>query len=338
VKGARLLWDRWAGETLIRETYECGSPSAPRKASNLEWKSTTLKSNNEYENSLVKKDFYHFIVSFFIIKGRGDRMEYLREDVREYLELYTAFLLEVMPAERVHGIYLYGSLALGAFDPDQSDIDFITVLNGEISNDDEEQLKVVHLRSNSNRYGAKMDGCYLTVDQVGKLNHELERYPFYAEGKMHHGHYDLNNITWWLLQTKGIVVYGEPLSTLKLNIQWSDVQTTLNDNLNTYWNEKLERDMCFFYDDWIEFGVITVSRIFLSLKYESIFSKTEAVAKTLPLLPSLYHPILLEGSRLRTNPESESYYHSTAVRREDMKRFLSYIISYCSETFELEKA
>ncbi|KZE63941.1 hypothetical protein AWM68_12580 [Fictibacillus phosphorivorans] len=28
-----VLRDRWAGETLIRETYKCGSPPAPRKAS-----------------------------------------------------------------------------------------------------------------------------------------------------------------------------------------------------------------------------------------------------------------------------------------------------------------
>ncbi|MFG6494448.1 hypothetical protein P8610_03765 [Fictibacillus sp. UD] len=46
-KVARLLRDRRAGETLIRETYECGSPPAPRKASNLKRKSTTFKSNNE---------------------------------------------------------------------------------------------------------------------------------------------------------------------------------------------------------------------------------------------------------------------------------------------------
>ena len=265
-------------------------------------------------------------------------MEHLRDDVREYLKIYTAFLLEVMPADRIHGIYLYGSLALGAFDPDKSDIDFITVLNDKISKRDEELLKFVHLRSNSNRYGEKMDGCYLTLDQIGKHNHELAKYPFYAEGKMQNGHYDLNNITWWLLQKKGIVVYGEPIATLNLNVQWSDVETTLNDNLNTYWNEKLKRDMCFFYDDWIEFCVITVCRILLSLEHKTIFSKAEAVAKTLPLLPSLYHPILLEGSRIRTNPESESYYHSKAIRREDMKRFLTYIISFCNETYELEKA
>jgi hypothetical protein len=33
VEGARLLWDRRAGETLKSKTFECGSPPAPRKAS-----------------------------------------------------------------------------------------------------------------------------------------------------------------------------------------------------------------------------------------------------------------------------------------------------------------
>jgi hypothetical protein len=270
-------------------------------------------------------------------------MENLRNDVREYLELYTACVLDVIPKERVHGIYLYGSLALDAFDPERSDIDFITVFKDEISKQDEEQVKLAHLRSNTNHYGhyghygAKMDGCYLTIDQVGKLNSDLQKYPFFADGKLHSGQYDLNFITWWLLQTKGIVVYGEPVSSLDLNVQWSDVQRTLNFNLNTYWNEKLERDLCFFYDDWIEFGVITLCRILLSLKYKTIFSKQEAIAKVLPLLPVLYHPILLEGERLRMNPESESFYHTKAVRREDMTRYLKYIISYCNETYELEK-
>ncbi|MFG6497773.1 hypothetical protein P8610_20625 [Fictibacillus sp. UD] len=35
VEGVRLLRDRRAGETLKSETYECGSPPAPRKASTL---------------------------------------------------------------------------------------------------------------------------------------------------------------------------------------------------------------------------------------------------------------------------------------------------------------
>ncbi|MDM5318311.1 hypothetical protein QUF49_20215 [Fictibacillus sp. b24] len=33
VEGVRLLRDRRAGETLKSETYKCGSPPAPRKAS-----------------------------------------------------------------------------------------------------------------------------------------------------------------------------------------------------------------------------------------------------------------------------------------------------------------
>jgi hypothetical protein len=262
----------------------------------------------------------------------------LKGEVQDYIERYKTFLFEVLPAERVQGIYLNGSLALDSFDPDSSDIDFITVIRGRIGEKTERLLKMVHLRCNSHSYGARMDGCYVTTDQVGKVSREIEEYLFFADGQLRRGYYDLNYITWWVLQTRGIVVYGEPLSELKLNVQWSDVQKTLNYNINTYWKEKLDRDMCFFYDDWIEFGVITICRILLSLEYQNIFSKKEAVIKARALLPPLYHPILLEGLRIKTNPNSTSYYHSIAVRKEDMKRFVSYVISYCNETYQMQKA
>lgn len=262
----------------------------------------------------------------------------LREDIREFLEFYKELLLEVLPAEKVHGIYLYGSLALDAFDPDTSDIDFVTVIKGRIGKKTEELLNLVHLRSNAHPFGSRMDGCYVTLDQAGKVYREIEGYPFFADGKLHKGPYDLNYITWWTLQNKGVVVYGEPISSLNLDMKWEDVQKTLNYNVNTYWNEKLERDMCFFYDDWIEFGIITLCRILLSLEYRKIFSKKEAVAKARALLPARYHPILLEGLRVKTNPESESYYHSKEVRKEDMKRFVEYVITYSNETYQLQRA
>jgi predicted nucleotidyltransferase len=262
-------------------------------------------------------------------------LRHLQEGIQEFLKFYKELLLEVLPTERVHGIYLYGSLAFDAFDPDTSDIDFITVINGRIGKKTEELLKLVHLRSNAHSFGSRMDGCYVPYDQAGKVYREIEEYPFFAEGKFHKGHYDLNYITWWTLQNKGVVVYGEPISALNLDIKWEDVQKTLTYNLNTYWKEKLERNMCFFYDDWIEFGVITLCRILLSLEYRNIFSKKEAVAKAQTLLPSRYHPILLEGLRIRTNPQSDSYYHSKEIRKEDMKQFVEYTISYCKEAYQI---
>jgi Domain of unknown function (DUF4111) len=260
------------------------------------------------------------------------------EKIQEFLEMYKQLLLEVLPSNRVHGIYLYGSLALDAFDSDTSDIDFITIIKGRIGKKTEDLLKLVHLRCNSHPYGLRMDGCYVTLDQVGMVYEELEEYPFFADGKLHKGHYDLNYITWWTLQTKGITAYGEPISALNLNMKWEDVQKTLTYNLNTYWKEKLERDMCFFYDDWIEFGVITLCRILLSLEYRNIFSKKEAVARARALLPAQYHPIFLEGLRLRTNPRSDSYYHSKEIRKQDMRRFVAFTISYCNETYELQNS
>ncbi|MBY6037491.1 nucleotidyltransferase domain-containing protein [Fictibacillus nanhaiensis] len=267
----------------------------------------------------------------------GTRDYQLPEDVEEFLEIYKELLLEVLPSERIKGIYVYGSLALGAFDPNSSDLDFVTVINGRIGKKTEDLLNLVHLRCNAHQFGPRLDGCYITPGQVGMVYPDLEEYPFFTEGKMHRGFHDLNDLTWWMLKTKGITVYGEPFSVLPLEVRWTDAEKTMNEYLNTYWNEKVERDMCFFYDDWIEFGVVMLCRILLSFTYKNIFSKKEAIAKAKPLVPSLFHPILLEGLRIKTNPESESYYHSKAVRKEDMKRFVKYIITYCKETFQLQK-
>ncbi|MDM5316436.1 hypothetical protein QUF49_10575 [Fictibacillus sp. b24] len=57
VEGVRLLRDRRAGETLKSETYECGSPPAPRKASTWNVNQLLPKSNIVCENSPKKSIF-----------------------------------------------------------------------------------------------------------------------------------------------------------------------------------------------------------------------------------------------------------------------------------------
>jgi hypothetical protein len=282
--------------------------------------------------------FFHFIGSLFIMGEEGEKaMEKIKEDVKEYLMFYESLLKEVLSPERIHGVYIYGSIALGAFDPETSDIDFITVINGAIGKEEEELLNLVHLRSKSHPYGARMDGCYLTQDLAGKVNQEMEPYLYAADGKLERGYHDLNYITWWILQTKGITIYGEPITSLNFEVKWEDVQKTLDYNLNSYWKEKLQQDNCFFYDDWVEFGVTTLCRIYLSLESHSILSKRDAAEQSLNLLPVLYHPIVLEGLRLRAEPRSESHYHSKSARKVDMTRFLTYILTYCNETYKLQK-
>jgi hypothetical protein len=52
VEAFLVLRDWLAGETLISETFECGSPPAPRKASTWNGKQQLSQNNNVYENSL----------------------------------------------------------------------------------------------------------------------------------------------------------------------------------------------------------------------------------------------------------------------------------------------
>ncbi|MGL5351892.1 MAG: hypothetical protein ACRDA5_01055, partial [Clostridium sp.] len=45
---------------------------------------------------------------------------------------------------KIFGVYLYNSVALGAFDSNKSDIDFITILNEEFSSEQIVKLKNIH--------------------------------------------------------------------------------------------------------------------------------------------------------------------------------------------------
>lgn len=111
------------------------------------------------------------------------------------LNHYVLFLQEQLP-DKLHGIYLYGSVAQGCYEGEQSDIDFITVFTEELSDSELSQLQQVH-QSLEWCYplAATMDGVYIALVQVGKNNQQLDKYPYYATGSFcRAGYHDINPI------------------------------------------------------------------------------------------------------------------------------------------------
>ena len=71
----------------------------------------------------------------------------LPEDVRALLALLLTSIQRVL-GDQLVGLYLYGSLSSGDFDPASSDVDFLAVTHGAIAEDNPvfEQLRVMHAR------------------------------------------------------------------------------------------------------------------------------------------------------------------------------------------------
>ncbi len=111
--------------------------------------------------------------------------------------------------ELLRGVYVYGSVALGAYNPQKSDVDFMALLRRPCTAEDLQILAKVHKTISQKYPKNQLDGSYLQANDIGKLNGDLDPYSYF-DGAFHSaGHYDVNLITWWTLKHHGISIYGD---------------------------------------------------------------------------------------------------------------------------------
>lgn len=272
--------------------------------------------------------------------GEGDIMKSinnrLSRNLQEFTQLYTNELNNTLNGDLIEGVYLYGSIALGAFNEYKSDIDFIVLLKRPASVQELTSIKEIHTKMNTNHFGNRMDGVYLQANLVGKINEEQPFYPYCEEGIIDVGHWDVNHITWWVLKKHGITLQGRPIEELDIPTNWEDVMKTLNYNINHYWFNKTKEVDNFLSDDMIEFTTTTICRIICSLEKKDIFSKDAAVNECLNILPERWYPLLKEGARIRTESITKSLFFSNRIRAEECRDFILFAHQLCNEKFFVE--
>lgn len=240
--------------------------------------------------------------------------------------------------DKIFGVYLYNSLALGKFDDDKSDIDFITILKSPLSKQELELLSSIHKNLNiKSPYGKKMEGMYIQVNDLGKSNSQITPYPYFADGKLTtSGYYDINHVTWWVLKHYGIEINGPKACDLNFEVEWNNVLDTMDYNLNIYWKNKLNKNIVFLFDSWIEFSILTLCRILFTLENKKITSKVEGAKFSIEFLPSNWRLIIEEAIRIRENTSKNSLYASKIKRAKEAKKFIYYIINYCNKNYKLK--
>jgi len=108
------------------------------------------------------------------------------------------------------------------------------------------------------------------------LDDEIEPYIYVHDMICEKGHFDLNNITWWSMREFDVAIDSPSIRGQLTHISWNSILDTMEYNLNTYWAPKLESPDIFADDMWVEFSVVTLSRMIYTLETDSIVSKGEA--------------------------------------------------------------
>lgn len=237
----------------------------------------------------------------------------------------------------IFGVYLYNSVALGGFDKDKSDIDFITILNKDFEDKDIPIISLIHNELNNKfKYAKRMEGMYLTKDKIGKLNLTIKPYLYFCDQKLNsYGYYDINYVTWWTLKYNGIPINSPNVSSLNINVQWNNIVETMNYNLNSYWKKKLYEKELFLSDEWIEFAVMTLCRILYTLDNKGITTKIQSANYAVMSIPNEYKLIIEEAIRIRKSSCDKSLYETKFERENELKCFMNYLIDYCNKKYNL---
>ena len=252
---------------------------------------------------------------------------------------YLDHVDELLPGF-IDGLYLEGSIALGDFHSNSSDIDFVALCSRKLSNNELLSLREVHRLVSKAHKRPFFDGIYVTRDELTKdparlttipVCHDHTFYPEAPDGW-------LNPVTWHVLATHGVSVRGPNLGELHI---WHDKSALIDwcrKNIDTYWLAKLGRakqpitKASFeLLSDWgIAWTVLGLPRLHYTISTGDVVSKTEAGRYALRVLPEQYHQLINEALRIRSGSGGHSSYQNRFKRRQDALSFAEFIINQCN--------
>lgn len=251
--------------------------------------------------------------------------------VQPALDQYLARIEQALPGF-MRGFYLHGSITLGEYQPRFSDIDFITVVSRRSTAADMTALKNLHAELMQKYPKLLFSGSYLQPTDLGKPAKEIEPCPYFQDGVLQHGHFDINAVTWWMLKHRGIMLAGTPASELPFTVDVDAMLADMHGNMNVYWASFLRNPLRMVQlasDYGIQWVIPGVLRQFYTFNERSITSKTAACEYALQHVPERWHRLIREAIAVR-NDRPDRFYRIGLLRALDSYLFLRYIIHRCN--------
>jgi len=250
--------------------------------------------------------------------------------------------LQNLFSDELIGIYLTGSIALGSYHYQKSDIDFTVLLKSPLLDDYFKPLNDLHKELLVAFPHQKFEGHYISNDVLGKQPNEIEPVFTIHDSLLSKSHHDINTVTWFTLKKYGITVWGYPANKLSLNVSIKELASYVINNVNSYWTYWLLNTKKTFsikrlfalHRTTIEWGVMGICRMFYTLSEQDLASKDNAAKYALEHVPDQFKRILKDALFIHTGQGKRQYY-SPFNRRYYMIKFMEYMINECNRLYNI---
>ena len=202
------------------------------------------------------------------------------DDVNEVLNLLHANAKEILDDQFV-GMYLYGSLSSGDYNPASSDIDFLFVTKDTLPEDTISKLDAMHQQTwaTSLKRAGKLEGAYVPKKLIRKHDPDGRACPTVNEGKFYVAPLGSD----WIIQRhvvreNGVVIEGPDPKTIIDFVTPEDIRSSVIGVLHEWWFPMLDDPSWLREHDagYRSFAVITMCRVLHALETGTITSKPKA--------------------------------------------------------------
>ncbi len=219
-------------------------------------------------------------------------------DVNDLLRPLLAEMHSILGDDLI-GLYLDGSLALGDFDPETSDADFMAAIARPLSPHQFAALAAMHrqMRDSGQPIATELEGSYIHLSALRRHDPADDVFPNLERGpdevlklKEHHSDWVIHRYT---VREHGIALFGPPPMTLIDPISPDDVRQATAGVLRSWWGTP---DAVAYIraapPGGLAFIALTMCRALYALEYGAVVSKSAAGRWALATLDARWHPLI----------------------------------------------
>lgn len=178
-----------------------------------------------------------------------------------------------------HGMYLFGSLASGGFNPHSSDIDFVVVTGSDLPGELLSRLESMHaeIAASGLEWAHELEGFYIPRGDLRRYD-PAQRFPSIGvDWDFNVGGQDSAGVIMrYILREQGIVLAGPPLRELIDPVTAAEIRQAATQILIDWWVPKLTDPAQLIRSDYQAYAVLTMCRMLYTLATGAVASKPAA--------------------------------------------------------------